>query len=111
MEAFYTIRIAFLVIFILQIKNKRLAIKERSLSFKILILDVYPKQKYRICKDNNGGYGTANDYGDGLVAQFLSYAVAQTIDFPPMHAVYALGQLNKAGHQTEHGFLDACYFM
>jgi len=103
LEAFYTIRIAFLVIFILQIKNKRLAIKERSLSFKILILDVYPKQKYRICKDNNGGYGTANDYGGGLVAQ--------TIDFPPMHAVYALGQLNKAGHQTEHGFLDACYFM
>lgn len=66
------------------------------------MLDVYPKRPYRICKDNNGGYGTANDYGDGIVAKLLSYAVARTIDFPPLHAVYTLGQLAKAGHEVAY---------
>ena len=36
---------------------------------KILILDVYPNVSYRISKDQNGGYGTANDYGDGLLSK------------------------------------------
>ena len=29
---------------------------------KILILDVYPKTDYKISKDQNGGYGTANNH-------------------------------------------------
>ena len=32
---------------------------------KFLLLDVYPKKPYRINKDQNGGYGTANNYGFG----------------------------------------------
>ena len=32
----------------------------------ILLLDVYPDVDYRISKDQNGGYGTANDYGKTL---------------------------------------------
>ncbi len=83
----------------------------RSKSLKILILDVYPNQSYRICKDTNGGYGTANDYGDGLISRLLSYAVARTVDYPPMHAVYALGQLARAGHDVRYSrSYDGEYF-
>ena len=32
----------------------------------ILVLDVYPKKTYRISKDQNGAYGTANNYGKGF---------------------------------------------
>ena len=42
---------------------------------KILILDVYPKTDYRISKDQNGGYGTANDYGDSLLSKILKFFV------------------------------------
>ena len=35
---------------------------------KVLILDVYPETSYRISKDQNGGYGTGNDYGNGFVS-------------------------------------------
>ena len=40
---------------------------------KVLLLDVYIKDsKYRICKDTNGSYGTANDYGDSLFPKLLT---------------------------------------
>ena len=38
---------------------------------KILVLDVYPNVDYRISKDQNGGYGTANDYGDSFLSKIL----------------------------------------
>ena len=42
---------------------------------KILVLDVYPKVKYRISKDLNGGYGTGNDYGDSWFSKLLKLFV------------------------------------
>ena len=39
---------------------------------KILLLDIYPNKNYRISKDQNGGYGTANDYGDNFFLKLLS---------------------------------------
>ena len=39
----------------------------------ILILDVYPKTPYRISKDQNGAYGTANNYGDGFISRILRF--------------------------------------
>lgn len=69
---------------------------------KILILDVYPKTKYRISKDQNGGYGTANNYGDGFVSKILKLIVKNSIDFPPLYAVYVCGQLVKAGHHVDY---------
>ena len=48
---------------------------------KILVLDVYPNVSYRISKDHNGGYGTANDYGDSL-SKILKFVVK---GFPPLY--------------------------
>ena len=38
----------------------------------ILILDAYPKKGWRISKDQNGAYGTANNYGTSLFSKLLS---------------------------------------
>ncbi len=69
---------------------------------RVLVLDVYPDRPYRVCKDNNGGFGTANDYGDGLVARLLTWMVARAVDFPPLHAVQTMGELRAAGHDVEY---------
>lgn len=67
---------------------------------KILILDVYPKTIYRISKDQNGAYGTANNYGDGLISKLLQVFVKNSIDFPSLFAVQVCGELIKHGHEV-----------
>ena len=69
---------------------------------KVLILDVYRNKPYRISKDQNGGYGTANDYGDSLVLKILNNYVKKNIDYPPLHAVYSAGQLRANGFEVEY---------
>ena len=66
----------------------------------ILILDVYPKTSYRISKDQNGAYGTANNYGDGFVSRILKYLVKNSIDFPPLYSVQTCGELINSGHKV-----------
>ena len=69
---------------------------------KILILDVYPDVGYRISKDQNGGYGTANDYGDSLFSKILKFFVKNSIDFPPLYSVHVCGELVKSGHTVKY---------
>ena len=33
---------------------------------KFCILDVYPNDNFRICKDTAGGYGTGNNFGSSF---------------------------------------------
>ena len=68
----------------------------------ILILDVYPKKKYRISKDQNGAYGTANNYGTSLFSKLLSLVVKNSIDFPPLYAVQTCGELLNCGHNVSY---------
>jgi len=68
----------------------------------ILILDVYPKKRYRISKDQNGAYGTANNYGTGLFSKLLSLIVKNSIDFPPLYAVQTCGELLNCGHNVSY---------
>lgn len=60
---------------------------------KVLLLDVYPNKHYRISKDQNGGYGTANDYGDSFLLKLLSFYIKSSIDYPPLFAVHAIAEL------------------
>ena len=69
---------------------------------KILVLDVYPKTEYRISKDQNGAYGTANNYGSSIISRILKYIVKNSIDFPPLYSVYVIGQLVKLGHDVDY---------
>ena len=69
---------------------------------KILVLDVYPNKPWRVSKDTNGGYGTANRYGDGLVSRLLTFLAYRTLDWPPLNAVYTAGVLREKGHSVEY---------
>ena len=71
------------------------------MKFRILILDIYPKVNYRISKDLNGGYGTANDYGDSWFSQLLKLYVKDTISFPPLYSVQVCGELIALGHEVD----------
>ena len=66
----------------------------------ILILDLYPKTSYRISKDQNGAFGTANNYGDSFVSRILKYLVKNSIDFPPLYSVQTCGELINSGHKV-----------
>ena len=66
---------------------------------KILLLDPQRKVAHRISKDTSGGYGTGNDFGDTLVPNTLKYLIKKNSHWPPMHAVYTYGVLEKMGHQ------------
>ena len=68
----------------------------------ILVLDVYPKKTYRISKDQNGAYGTANNYGKGLFCKILSKLVKNSIDFPALYTVQTCGELVNSGHNVNY---------
>lgn len=69
---------------------------------KILVLDPYPVRPWRISKDTSGGYGTANRFGDGLVAGLLTRLMAKEVDWPPLYCVYLLGVLREKGHEVAY---------
>jgi len=69
---------------------------------KILLLDIYPDVNYRISKDQNGGYGTANDYGDSWFSKILKLFVKNSIDFPPLYAVQVCGELLAMKHEVHY---------
>lgn len=71
------------------------------MKYKILILDIYLKAKYRISKDLNGGYGTANDYGDSWFSKLLKLYVRGAINIPTLFSVQVCGELNSLGHEVE----------
>jgi radical SAM superfamily enzyme YgiQ (UPF0313 family) len=68
---------------------------------RILIIDPYPKVSYRISKDQNGGFGTANNYGDDIFSRIISKFVKNSIDFPPFYIVQVIGELLKEFHEVE----------
>ena len=68
----------------------------------VLFLDVYPSNKFRISKDQNGGYGTGNNYGNTLFTKFLNFYVNKSIEFPPLYCVQAMGELKKTNFNTEY---------
>ena len=69
---------------------------------KILILDPEKKVTHRISKDTSGGYGTGNDFGDGLIPIFLKKALKIVHDWAPMFAVYTISVLKKHGHEVHY---------
>ena len=81
---------------------------------RILILDVYPDRPYRVTKGSNGGFGTANDFGDGVVTRVLRRVVSSGLNWPPLFSAYTASVLRAAGHdvfyerQYSHGSYDLC---
>ena len=69
---------------------------------KILILDPYRKSDYRISKDTNGGYGTANNFGNDIIPRVLKYLLKKRSDYPSINTTYTFSVLADQGHQVEY---------
>lgn len=67
---------------------------------KIFILDPLRKVSHRISKDTSGGYGTGNNFGDGLIPNILKKTLRLVHNWPPMFAIYTLAVLKKKGHDV-----------
>ena len=67
---------------------------------KICVLDVYSKVDYRLSKDQNGQYGTGNNYGSGLISTILKIFVKKKINIPPLYVAQTIGELKKNGHNV-----------
>jgi radical SAM superfamily enzyme YgiQ (UPF0313 family) len=77
----------------------------------VLLLDVYPEVPYRISKDTNGGYGTVNDFGDGIVSKLLSKIIAKEVDWPPMELMYTGSIIRNSGNDVSYSRnLSKCNF-
>ena len=64
---------------------------------KIVILDPYKKSNAKINKDQAGGYGTSNEFGDNFFNSILSYFVKKLIQYPPLYVAYSISVLKKKG--------------
>ena len=69
---------------------------------KFLILDIYPSDSWRLVKDTAGGYGTGNDFGNGILSKFMNKFVSRMIAMPPMYAIYIYSIIKKKGFEVEY---------
>lgn len=69
---------------------------------KILILDIYKDVNYRISKDTSGGYGTGNNFGDGLFTNFLKKKFKKEHDWPPLFLAYTYSVLKNFNHEVTY---------
>ena len=69
---------------------------------KFLILDVYPKDDWRLVKDTAGGYGTGNDFGNTIFSKALNKFVSKMISMPPMYALYIYSILKAKNFNVEY---------
>jgi len=86
---------------------------------KVLILDIYRDSNYRISKDTNGGYGTENDFGTGIIPSVLSRVTKKSLFWPPLSALNLLSEflrdnnfiikfsheINSVDHDVDYIFL------
>ena len=69
---------------------------------KFLIVDNYTKDNWRLVKDTAGGYGTGNDFGNGIFSKLINKFVSKVISMPPMYAMYVFSILKNRGCEVEY---------
>lgn len=69
---------------------------------KILLLDIYRNVNYRISKDTSGGYGTGNNFGDGIFTNYLKKKFKEEHDWPPLFLAYTHAVLKKFSHNITY---------
>lgn len=69
---------------------------------KFCILDVYPKDNFRICKDTAGGYGTGNNFGNSFFSRILNIFTATQIHQPTMGIGYLMSILNNQKNEVQY---------
>ncbi|HUF38759.1 MAG TPA: radical SAM protein [Anaerolineales bacterium] len=69
----------------------------------IHLLQALSPHRLRSSKDTNGGYGTVNDFGDGLAARILKAVKRQTMNFPELLPAYVHAIVETRGHTFTYG--------
>ena len=67
---------------------------------KILILDIYKNDNWRLVKDTAGGYGTGNDFGNSFFSKLINSLVSKMINMPPMYSMYIFSILKKRNSEV-----------
>lgn len=70
------------------------------------ILQTATKHNGRSNKDTNGGFGTVNDFGKGLVPAFLKTFKNQTMNYPELLPAYVRAILTAQGHNVTYAVND-----
>jgi len=71
------------------------------LVMNIHIIDIYPDNGNKSCKDTGGGYGTSHDYGQSLFSAFIRLFVRRNVSFPPLYIPYLMRTLKEQGHNVK----------
>ena len=66
-------------------------------NYRILFLDIYKKEGFRINKDVNGAFGTGNNYAGGKFTRLLARYQKESIFWPPLYMASTLGVLENQG--------------
>ena len=69
----------------------------------IHLLQALTPRPLRSSKDTNGGFGTVNDFGDGLAARVLKRLKRETMNFPELLPAYVHSILKAKGHTFTYG--------
>ena len=69
----------------------------------IHILQVVGRHDLRSNKDTNGGFGTMNDFGQGLVSRALKWYKNRSMNFPELLPAYVSAILKSQGKQVTYG--------
>jgi len=69
---------------------------------KILILDIYPNNNWRLVKDTAGGYGTGNNFGSNFIGKIMNLLVSSSIAMPPMYAMYIYSIIKKKNIEVNY---------
>jgi radical SAM superfamily enzyme YgiQ (UPF0313 family) len=69
---------------------------------RVAIVDPYVRRGSRVSKDTNGGFGTANEYGNTGLAGVLTQVKSRGVDWPPLHALYTAAVLRRDGHEVTY---------
>jgi anaerobic magnesium-protoporphyrin IX monomethyl ester cyclase len=72
-------------------------------SVHIHILQAVKPRGLRSSKDTNGGYGTVNDFGHGLVPGFLKILKRSTMEFPELLPAYIYALARQQGYAVTFG--------
>ena len=71
-------------------------------NLKILFLDIYKNESFRINKDVNGGFGTGNNYVGGFFTKLLAKYQKESIFWPPIYLASSMGVTKSFGHSCKY---------
>ena len=71
-------------------------------NLKILFLDIYKNESFRINKDVNGGFGTGNNYVGGFFTKLLAKYQKESIFWPPIYLASTMGVAESFKHDCKY---------